>query len=243
MENDLLRHLTVTGTSITSGGNFNKVKIRGDGTINGDLHCVQLKVFGNADVNGIVKAKSVDIFGQANMRGNLEADTVKIFGEADIHGHVTLKDLSLRGGIHINGNLVGGNIHGYGEMKIENDCEADSISIKGAFTIKNTLNAEKIELFLHFADSRIAEIGGENIHVAKSKSFSALNFLKRFSPDSAMLLAECIEGDVIYLEYTKAKVVRGNEVIIGPGCEIDLVEYQTSFQQDEKAKVTESKKV
>lgn len=28
MENDMLRHLTVTGSGITSGGIFNKVKIR-----------------------------------------------------------------------------------------------------------------------------------------------------------------------------------------------------------------------
>jgi cytoskeletal protein CcmA (bactofilin family) len=243
MGNDSLRHLKVTGTGITSGGTFNKVKIRGDGTIHGDLHCVQWKVFGNADVNGLVKATSVDIFGQTNMRGNLEADTVKIFGEADIRGHFSLQDLNLRGSIHIDGNLVGGNIHGYGEMKIDNDCEADSISFTGAVTIGKTLNAEKVDLKLHFADSRIPEIGGENIRVSKSKAFSVLNLLKRLSHDSSMLFSESIEGDVIYLEYTKAKVVRGNTVVIGPGCEIDLVEYQTSFRQDEKAKVTESQKV
>jgi cytoskeletal protein CcmA (bactofilin family) len=233
----------VNGSAMTSGGTFNKVKIRGDGTINGDLHCDQWKVFGNADVSGNVEAKSVDIFGQANMRGNLEADMVKIFGEADIRGHVMLKDLNLRGAAHIGENLVGGNIHGYGEMKIGNDCEADSFSLKGVVTIGRTLNAEKIDLYLHFEDSRIAEMGGENIRVTKSKAFSALNFLKRFTHDSAKLFAESIEGDKIYLEYTKAKVVRGNEVTIGPGCEIDLVEYQKSFQQDKKAKVIESKKV
>jgi cytoskeletal protein CcmA (bactofilin family) len=243
MGNDTLRHLTVTGTGITSGGSFNKVKIRGDGTINGDLDCIQWKVFGNADVNGIVKAESVDIFGQANLRKNLEADAVNLFGEAEIRGHVELKDLNLRGAIRIDGNLVGGNIHGYGELKIDNDCEADSISFTGAVTIGRTLNAEKVDLKLHFADSRIPEIGGENIRVTKSKAFSILNLLKRLSHDSSMLFAESVEGDVIYLEYTKAKVVRGNEVVIGPGCEIDLVEYQTKFQQDEKAKVTESKKV
>lgn len=243
MENDTLRHLTVTGTGITSGGTFNKVKIRGEGTINGDLDCVQWKVFGTADANGLVKAKTIDIFGQANMKGNVEAESIKIFGEADIQGHATMKDLNLRGAVHIKERLVGGHIHGYGELKIENDCEADSISLKGAVAIGRTLNAEKVSLYLHFEDSRIAEIGGEVIRVTKSKAFNVINFLKRFRQDSAKLVAESIEGDDIYLEYTKAKVVRGKEVTIGPGCEIDLVEYQTSFQQDEKAIVIDSKKV
>jgi cytoskeletal protein CcmA (bactofilin family) len=243
VENDVLRHLTVNGTGITSGGSFNKVKIRGEGTINGDLHCVQWKVFGTADVNGLVKAKSIDIFGQANMRGNVETETMKIFGEADINGIVTINDFNLRGAVHMKEKLVGGHIHGYGELKIEKDCEADSISLKGVVTIGQTLNAEKVDLYLHFEDSRIPEIGGEIIRVRKSKAFNVLNFLKRFRHDSAKLVAESIEGDEIYLEYTKAKVVRGKEVTIGPGCEIDLVEYQTSFQQDEKAKVLESKKI
>lgn len=177
------------------------------------------------------------------MRGNVETETMKIFGEADIHGHVTTNDLNLRGAVHIKEHLVGGHIHGYGELKIEKDCEADSISLKGAVTIGKTLNAEKVNLYLHFEDSRIAEIGGEIIRVTKSKALNVLNFLKRFRYDSAKLVAESIEGDEIYLEYTKAKVVRGKEVTIGPGCEIDIVEYQTSFQQDEKSKVIESKKV
>lgn len=54
---------------------------------------------------------------------------------------------------------------------------------------------------------------------------------------------EIIKGDDIFLEYTKAKVVRGNNIIIGSNCEIDLIEYKNNFEQLDDAKIIENKKV
>ncbi len=232
-----MRHLTVNGSALTSGGTFHKVTIRGDATINGDLSCDRCKVFGNADVSGNIEAKSFHIFGQANVRRNIQGGTIKLLGEMNLRGNAMVYDFHLRGAAHVDGDVTGGTIHGYGEMKVFRDCEADVFSVKGAVEIGGTLNAEQVELYLHFADSRIAEIGGKTIQVKRSKALSILHFLKRFAPDSAKLKAETIEGDDIYLEHTNAKIVRGDRIIIGPGCNIDLVEYHTSFQQDEKATV------
>lgn len=67
--------------------------------------------------------------------------------------------------------------------------------------------------------------------------------LKFFAADSAELSAESIEGDEIYLENTNARVVRGNNVTIGPGCEIELVEFKNDFRQLKGAKVNDSKKI
>ncbi|TKH51903.1 cytoplasmic protein, partial [Bacillus cereus] len=52
-----------------------------------------------------------------------------------------------------------------------------------------------------------------------------------------------VEGDDIYLEHTIAEVVRGNNVTIGPGCEISVVEYHTSFNQKGNAVVKEHKQI
>ncbi|NUK29227.1 polymer-forming cytoskeletal protein [Parageobacillus sp. VR-IP] len=237
-----VRHLTVNGSALTSGGTFHKVTIRGDATINGDLWCDRCKVFGNADVSGNIEAKSFHIFGQANIRGNVQGETIKLFGEMNLRGNAAAAyDFHLRGAVHADGDVTGGTIHGYGEMKVSRDCEADVFSVKGAVEIGNILNADQVELYLYFADSRIFEIGGKTIRVKRSKAMNLLHFLKRFAYDSK-LKAETIEGDDIYLEHTDAKVVRGDRIIIGPGCNIDLVEYHTSFQQDEKAIVKEKRK-
>ncbi|MCL6576409.1 hypothetical protein [Kyrpidia sp.] len=42
---------------------------------------------------------------------------------------------------------------------------------------------------------------------------------------------ETIEGDDIYLENTRARVVRGTRVQIGPGCQIGLLEYSEDFSK------------
>ena len=52
--------------------------------------------------------------------------------------------------------------------------------------------------------------------------------------------AEKIE---VYLEYTKAKVVRGNMVTIGKGCEIELVEYHDRFEKSDKSSVIKNKRI
>ncbi len=57
------------------------------------------------------------------------------------------------------------------------------------------------------------------------------------------LTVDVIEGDDVYLENTMAKIVRGNNVTIGSGCKIELVEYKGSFKQDGGAEIGTNKKI
>lgn len=52
-----------------------------------------------------------------------------------------------------------------------------------------------------------------------------------------VLTAELIEGDVIELTHTNAKIVRGNTVKIGPNCQIETVEYSGDYTCDPNASV------
>ncbi|WP_216828547.1 hypothetical protein [Alkalihalobacterium elongatum] len=79
---------------------------------------------------------------------------------------------------------------------------------------------------MRHATSRINEFGGETIKVG-SKSINVYKGPHR-------LEANIIEGDNIFLEHTTAKVVRGKNVVIGAHCQIDLVEYSTSFKKLER---------
>ncbi|MBA2870928.1 cytoskeletal protein CcmA (bactofilin family) [Anoxybacillus calidus] len=242
MKKGRARHLVMNGSGISSGGNFDKVRIRGDGTVNGELHCLELKVFGSADLNGKVSTSSFEIFGQGYIGEDIVTEKMKIFGEADIRGNVSVKQFKLIGSTEIHGKLVGGDIRVNGETTVEGDCEADLFRLKGVVHIGGMLNAEKVEIHLHFGDSRISEIGGESIQVRRGK-FGVFKLLNLFQNHAAELLVDNIEGDEVYLEYTRAKVVRGNRVTIGPGCDIELVEYKNEFVQNEKAKVAESRKL
>lgn len=128
-----------------------------------------------------------------------------------------------------------------GAMKIGGDCEVETARLNGAVTIGGQLNADRIAINLH-GKSSIKEIGGEMITV-KRENHVILHLDKWIKPLSRELNTELIEGDVLELEYTKANVVRGNTVIIGPGCEIGVVEYNKELRVSKEAAVSKSEKL
>ena len=212
--------LKINGSGSSTGGQYTSVVINGNGRIDGDLDCVYLKVNGQCDVNGNVKAESVKVHGNSSIKGNLEADKAKIHGMADIGGNVSVDKAET-----------------YGSISVDGDCNAEFFKIEGIFAIEGLLNAGELELSL-YGQSRAREIGGEKITVKRKGKYHFLGLKSLIMPGgNKELTADIIEGDDIYLENTQAKVVRGNNIELGPGCEIELVEYKDSFKQDEKADV------
>lgn len=215
--------LKINGQSSAAGGNYNAVIINGEGIITGDLDCIKLKINGRCDINGNVKAESVDVYGTNSIKGNLEAEKAKIYGNVDIGGNVSVDKAET-----------------YGSIRVDGDCNAEVFKIEGMFTIEGLLNAGELELRLYGA-SKAHEIGGENITV-KRKGKSGFLGLKGMMQGKELTVGT-IEGDDIYLENTQAKVVRGNSIEIGPGCEIELVEYKDDFKQDKKAEIGTHKNI
>lgn len=211
--------LIINGQSSAAGGKYNAVVINGEGKIEGDLDCINLKINGKCSMNGNVKADSVNVNGEASIKGDLEAEKAKIHGTIDIDGNLSVDKAEM-----------------YGIISVGGDCNAEIFKIKGTFTIEGLLNAGKLELSL-YESSRAREIGGEKITVKR------IGGLKGMIMSGKELTVETIEGDDVYLENTNAKIVRGNNIELGPGCEIELVEYKDSFKQDEKAEVGTHKQI
>lgn len=214
--------LKINGQSSAAGGIYNDVIINGEGRITGDLDCINLKINGKCDIKGNVKSESVNVNGSNSIKGDLEAEKAKINGTIDIDGNLSVDKAETYGIINVNG-----------------DCNAEIFKIKGTFAIEGLLNAGKLELSL-YESSRAREIGGEKITV---KRIGGLKGMIMSSGRGKELTVETIEGDDVYLENTNAKIVRGNNIELGPGCEIELVEYKDSFKQDEKANVNIHKKI
>ncbi len=242
MENETRQDLSIAGSASAPGGVYKDAKISGAGKITGDLDCARFEVSGAATVSGSVKAESVRVSGAAKIESNLTADEARISGSIEVKGDVTAKELRVDGAATIGGGISGGTVEIRGALRGTGDISADDFKSQGAFTTDGLLNAESIDVSLHGA-SRAREIGGGTINVrVEMGTFLGLHKVIHAlfcHPDS--LTAETIEGDDIHLEYTKAKVVRGTNVTLGPGCEIDLVEYKTSFEKSDEAKVAESK--
>lgn len=244
MEKETRHNLEILGGGSASGGTYHNAVIKGQGQINGDLECDNLEIRGVAEVAGNVKAKTVTIKGVTQIKGSFEAEDVEISGQTNIHGLASVKILEVEGFAAVGGSLSAEEVTIKGAININGDCNAEVFMSKGAFAIDGLLNAGKIEISL-FGGSKAREIGGGLIQVKPvGRFFGGLHklFHTMFNLPEG-LTVETIEGDDIYLEYTTAKVVRGNNVSIGPGCEIVMVEYKINFQQAEGAKVTERKKI
>ncbi|WP_019121659.1 hypothetical protein, partial [Brevibacillus massiliensis] len=230
----------------SAGGVYGKVKITGEGYVEGDLDCLELGCTGVADIKGNFRAADVSVRGVMTVAGNTQANKAVINGQADFDGEADVKEMRCNGVANFKKNLAGEEVRIWGSVSVQGNCEAERFLVKGSFATRGLLNAGNIDVQMYWP-CQAAEIGGERITVKKSTSLK--NMLKSIwglfqsDPPQPKLTAEVVEGDEIYLEHTEAKIVRGNHITIGPGCEIELVEYKQSFQQAKGTQVHHSKEI
>jgi len=261
MEQETKGDLTINGAGSAGGGNYGRVTVNGQASITGDLQCEQLTVSGSANLTGQVVAGTATINGATTFQGQLTVDQFKINGHAsvnnpkdpggrfrggdtEVNGHLSVqgdmgfKTFRIDGKSSVGGNLAGENLILRGELTVGGDCEAERFESKGGFAIAGLLNAGVVEI-VSYGGCRAREIGGESITVRKAEpSFLAKLFALAGSPK--VLRTEAIEGDLVQLENTHAKTVRGKNVTIGSGCEIGRVEYSGSYQCSDDAMVGEA---
>jgi cytoskeletal protein CcmA (bactofilin family) len=245
MEKRVKQDLKIAGSATASGGSYNNVVISGQGTINGDFDCIDLKISGASNLDGNVNAKSGKVVGTATVTGDLKSDDFKIGGLLHVRGSVRAKAMKVEGAAVVGNSMSTETLEIKGGLKVKNDCNAESFVSKGTFTIGGLLSGDTVTIDL-YAPCRAKEIGGGKIVVRKGNIPHLVRIVKSILSSLDLengLVAESIEGDDIYLEETKAKAVRGNNIVIGEGCEIGLVEYKSKFEQTGNAKVKENKKV
>ncbi|MCM3627877.1 hypothetical protein M3194_10925 [Paenibacillus glycanilyticus] len=235
------RSLTITGSSSVMGGSYNSVKIVGEGTIEGDTSCSKLKCVGTLEVNGSVAAERMSIVGTCDIKGGLQGGLLKTSGTVTVGGISRLRELNLAGSMESKDHVYGEQIKLRGMLQTLGDCEAEVFTAKGIFEIGGLLNAGQLDIKL-YRDCKAHEIGGGKINIRKASLLHPLSLF--FKPSSsARLTVSVMEGDHIYLENTIADIVRGNKVVIGPGCEIGLVEYKEHFEKKRDAVVRDNRKV
>ena len=233
--------LKIAGSGTVAGGRFNRVAIAGQGDVDGDLDCVELKITGCADVRGHLVGRTVKITGSADMEKDVKADEVRVMGTLTCHGKITATKMTVRGSADVAGGVAAQEIEVSGVLTTKGDCEAESFAATGVVTIGGMLNAGNIDIKPHHGGCRAGEVGGEKISIGPGAP-GGLHRILRLFQTPARFTTGTVEGDDIHLEHTRAKTVRGNNVVIGPGCEIELVEYRDTFDCDRGATVKEHKK-
>jgi cytoskeletal protein CcmA (bactofilin family) len=215
---DQHKNIKIFGEGTSPGGSYYKVRIKGQGNIKGDIDCHTINIFGDSRFNGTVKVKEFKLFGSTTVHDEFMGGKNKIFGSLDIRKKMT-----------------GGICEVRGWLSSADAIEMDEMCVKGGLNLEGLLNVGELRMRLGNATSRVKEIGGEFISV-KGKRFNLFGGQQE-------LVAETIEGDTIHLDYTTAKIVRGKHVTLGPGCNIDLVEYETGYKRHKTSQVKEAKRV
>jgi len=244
MEKKNFGDIKISGAGTAVGGKYNEVGISGSGEINGDVECVEFKTSGSSKVIGALKAETIRISGAAKIQGNVEATEMKVSGSANVEGQVKSQSVKISGVIHIGGSLYGEEVNISGSLHVGKDCEVESFQASGSFRINGLLNAGDIKINLG-GKSSVKEIGGEHIEVKGSiiDNFFFKKVIDKMFNSKSELSTDLIEGDEIYLENTSAKIVRGNNVIIGEGCNIGLIEYRGEINVSGESIVREQMKV
>ncbi|MDQ0218369.1 polymer-forming cytoskeletal protein [Peribacillus cavernae] len=231
--------LTINGYGASNGGQFHRVIINGKGTINSDVECMDFECNGTGFVNGNLYSKNAKVSGKGKFFGKITSNSLKVEGRAMVDGDISARNFRVSGSASINGCVKSEDMKVHGRLTVDKDCEADVFKAECQFTIGGLLNVDLVDVKI-YGECHAQEIGGQTIKIKQKSSLFAQLFKPLFQ---TMLETELIEGDHIELENTAAKVVRGNDVTIGPNCKIGLVEYTETLTQDKKSIIEESRKI
>jgi len=247
MSKEIRRNLSYTGEIEgmidVSGHVYDKVTIIGDLAVSGELDCNRLSVIGSFRDEGTVKTAQGTITGTAFVNG-VDSAQLKIIGHLDVDGDARVKKLVIRGEMSVKRSIAAEKIDLMGDLDIKENCTSETFRSRGPFAIGGLLNAERIDIKL-FGDCRVKEIGGETIRIRRT-SWALFNQILKYvvsKPNfDGRIAADVIEGDDIYVEYTAAKIIRGNRVKVGKGCNIGLIEYTDFLEHDKDSQIKENVK-
>ena len=236
--------MTISGSGIIGAGEYNKIRISGSGRAEGLIRCESFHCSGafsgSADIEctneihasgafkntGTIKANEFSVSGSAKNEAALTADVVKVSGGFKVGGKLKAVELRVSGGLSVNG-----------------DIEVENARITGGISCYGLINAEVFYLDTSGSNYSHAEsVGGSRITVENSRTKGLIEKLFG-SRKGCFEVSESIEGDEISLENTRAKTVTGRNVIIGEGCEIDLVRYTESADISPDAKIGKLEKI
>jgi cytoskeletal protein CcmA (bactofilin family) len=218
--------LRIQGVSRAPGGHYRSVTIDGVSKVEGPVRSDGPFVMnGTVRVFGDVRTEELNVNGQLKIKGRLSFGTSQIDGYLKVDGSVDGERLAL-----------------HGLLKAGGDCEAERFEGEGGFDIGGLLNAGTLDVRL-YAGGKAREIGGDVIRVRRTaRSVWKKMWLWMVPKRHLELKADLIEGDEVDLENTIASVVRGNRVVVGPGCRIGRVEYRSELIKRPGARIEEEVK-
>jgi len=241
------KSVSVSGAGNIAGGSYSRVSISGAGKVSGDLYAEELRMSGAGRVNGRCEVVRLTVSGTGKFEKAVVADEMKVSGVAKVDGPVKVKELKCSGTFRASESISSEYVKVSGQLHVGGDVEAEIFRASGGFDVGGLLSADRIEIHPG-GRCRAREIGGARIDIRRYGSKDHANLLDSLlralsSAWGGEVQADLIEGDEIYLENTRADVVRGKQVQIGPNCKIKLIEYSESLKVHDDSDVEKQTKI
>ena len=204
-----------------------RVVIRSIGKVELDEPIMEFRCSGSGKVASDLIAQKVRIAGACKIEGRCECEVFHASGAVKVNKDVQAEEFQSSGSVRIGGDLRAETVKAFGMTEVGGSIEAETVHVggmlrvngwvkaevfesRGRFRIGKGLEAETIKILLDDT-AEVPVIKGETIVVKRSKRRGALR-------------AKTIQGDRVAVAGTRAQLVRGKDVRIGPQSRIDVVE-------------------
>lgn len=234
----MLNNIDISGAGKVAGGEYNNINVSGSGKITGDIKANKFIVAGSGIVLGDIEVNIIETSGAFKTLGNLNViEKIQSSGSFKSEKNIVTNKLNIAGSLNCLGGISFDLLEFGGWLKCMENCEGRKICGEGKLRIDGLLSADEIDIRL-LGESNINEIGGENIRITEGKR-QKIRILCFSYNQKSELNCKIIEGDNIYLENTRAEVVRGNNITIGKNCVIERLEYSGELNINEKSVIKE----
>ncbi len=187
-----------------------------------------ITISGVMKINDNLDASGVNVSGIFKMKGNLTSQRLQSSGIAKILGSAEITEVSNSGILKICGKLKTNKLISSGVISVD-DVDAEIIKINGKVNVENNMNCDQLTIDFK-SKSFVGSIEASSINI------KCYRFSKK-------LHVNTISADEIKIENVICEKITGNNVIIGPNCKINYLEYINSIEIDKSSKVINKQKI
>ncbi len=206
------KRILVRGFGVVEPGDkrVDEFKAAGACRVNGNLLAGEAHMAGSCVVEGRADCDEFHSSGKTEVKGDVQAQEFRASGKTVIGGALRAKEIVSSGKLVVGGAVEGEDVAISGAAQVGGKIVATDFNGRGEFKVGDSLEAQDIDLRLD-GSSHIPHIRGTDIEIRRETR-------------RGDLVADTIEGEDVYLEATRAGLVRGGTVRIGPLCAIHTVE-------------------
>ncbi len=229
---DVSRHvhqaLTKLGPQIEEGGK--RIIIRGAGVVSGGTPIDEFKCSGSGKVTDDLLAKEVRISGACKIDGRCETEEFHSSGAVKVASDVITKEFRSSGTARLAADLRAKEVHTSGALTVAGSIlDAEEVTVAGGLRVQGSVHTQKFTSKGRFRIGQALEADEVDIRL-QGRSTSRVPVIKgseisvRGGRRAGDLVVDTVEGQEVRLESTRAQLVRGKTVRVGPLCSIDVVE-------------------